>query len=82
MVGEQPLPAGFHEEPLTHVQAYTVGYDREISGGMGCRRQWSAGDGVRGGEAVAGDLWIGSGGGVGVCEVAAGGGEVKWIRWD
>lgn len=29
--GEQPLPPGFHEEPLTHVQAYTAGYDREIS---------------------------------------------------
>jgi len=34
-VGERPLPAGFHEEPLTHVQAYTVGYDREISGRHG-----------------------------------------------
>lgn len=31
LVGEQPLPAGFREEPLTHVQAYTAGYDREIS---------------------------------------------------
>lgn len=31
LVGEQQLPAGFHEEPLTHVQAYTAGYDREIS---------------------------------------------------
>jgi hypothetical protein len=31
VVGERPLPAGFHEEPLTHVQAYTAGYDREIS---------------------------------------------------
>jgi hypothetical protein len=30
LVGENPLPAGFREEPLTHVQAYTVGYDREI----------------------------------------------------
>lgn len=30
LVGENPLPAGFKEEPLTHVQAYTVGYDREI----------------------------------------------------
>ena len=28
--GEKPLPPGFKEEPLTHVQAYTVGYDREI----------------------------------------------------
>lgn len=30
LVGEKPLPSGFKEEPLTHVQAYTVGYDREI----------------------------------------------------
>lgn len=30
LVGENPLPAGFKEEPLTHVQAYTVGYDRDI----------------------------------------------------
>jgi len=30
LVGEKPLPPGFKEEPLTHVQAYTVGYDREI----------------------------------------------------
>jgi len=30
-LGDQPLPAGFHEEPLTHVQAYTAGYDREVS---------------------------------------------------
>lgn len=30
LVGERPLPAGFKEEPLTHVQAYTIGYDREI----------------------------------------------------
>lgn len=29
--GEYPLPIGFHEEPLTHVQAYTFGYDRELS---------------------------------------------------
>ncbi|MBS1815108.1 MAG: hypothetical protein JSS87_09570 [Acidobacteria bacterium] len=29
--GEKPLPVGFHEEPLTHVQAYTFGYDREVS---------------------------------------------------
>ena len=28
--GEHPLPPGFKEEPLTHVQAYTIGYDREI----------------------------------------------------
>lgn len=31
LMGERPLPAGFREEPLTHVQAYTAGYDREIS---------------------------------------------------
>jgi hypothetical protein len=30
LVGEHPLPAGFKEEPLTHVQAYTFGYDREV----------------------------------------------------
>ena len=30
VVGENPLPPGFKEEPLTHVQAYTFGYDREI----------------------------------------------------
>jgi hypothetical protein len=35
LIGERPLPAGFHEEPLTHVQAYTAGYDREISGWHG-----------------------------------------------
>jgi hypothetical protein len=29
LIGERPLPPGFKEEPLTHVQAYTVGYDRE-----------------------------------------------------
>ena len=28
--GEQALPAGFEEEPLTHVQAYTFGYDRDV----------------------------------------------------
>ncbi len=28
--GEQPLPSGFQEAPLTHVQAYTVGYDRDV----------------------------------------------------
>ncbi|NYF80150.1 hypothetical protein [Granulicella arctica] len=28
--GENPLPAGFEEEPLTHVQAYTFGYDRDF----------------------------------------------------
>lgn len=30
LVGENPLPPGFVEEPLTHVQAYTFGYDREF----------------------------------------------------
>lgn len=30
LVGENHLPVGFREEPLTHVQAYTVGFDREI----------------------------------------------------
>jgi len=30
LVGEHLLPSGFKEEPLTHVQAYTVGYDRDI----------------------------------------------------
>jgi hypothetical protein len=28
--GETPLPAGFREMPLTHVQAYTFGYDRDV----------------------------------------------------
>lgn len=31
LIGEHSLPPGFKEEPLTHVQAYTFGYDREIS---------------------------------------------------
>lgn len=30
LVGERPLPSGFVEKPLTHVQAYTFGYDRDI----------------------------------------------------
>ena len=30
LVGENPLPPGFQEVPLTHVQAYTAGYDREL----------------------------------------------------
>ena len=30
LLGERPLPAGFEEKPLTHVQAYTFGYDREV----------------------------------------------------
>ncbi len=29
--GENPLPAGFVEVPLTHVQAYTFGYDRDVA---------------------------------------------------
>ena len=28
--GEAPLPAGFTEKPLTHVQAYTFGYDHDL----------------------------------------------------
>lgn len=31
LIGEHPLPAGFREEPLTHLQAYTFGYDREFA---------------------------------------------------
>ncbi|HEV2136971.1 MAG TPA: hypothetical protein VGR47_22320 [Terracidiphilus sp.] len=30
LVGEHPLPPGFIEEPLTHVQAYTFGFDRDV----------------------------------------------------
>jgi hypothetical protein len=30
LIGENPLPPGFEEMPLTHVQAYTFGYDRDI----------------------------------------------------
>jgi len=30
LVGEHPLPANFVEGPLTHVQAYTFGYDRDF----------------------------------------------------
>ena len=29
-LGERVLPAGFAEEPLTHVQAYTFGFDRDL----------------------------------------------------
>ncbi|MEO8869215.1 MAG: hypothetical protein ABI357_00135 [Granulicella sp.] len=29
--GENPLPPGFEESPLTHVQAYTFGYDRDFA---------------------------------------------------
>jgi hypothetical protein len=28
--GTNPLPAGFHEEPIGHVQAYTFGYDHDV----------------------------------------------------
>ncbi|HLI77827.1 MAG TPA: hypothetical protein VKV02_12845 [Acidobacteriaceae bacterium] len=28
--GESPLPPGFQEAPLTHVQAYTFGFDRDM----------------------------------------------------
>jgi hypothetical protein len=28
--GPNPLPAGFEERPIGHVQAYTVGYDRDV----------------------------------------------------
>ncbi len=31
LVGEHALPEGFREEPLTHVQSYTLGYDRDVS---------------------------------------------------
>jgi hypothetical protein len=30
LLGENPFPPGFHERYFTRVQAYTVGYDREI----------------------------------------------------
>ena len=30
LLGEHPLPPGFREEPLTHVQAYTFGFDRDV----------------------------------------------------
>ena len=30
LIGEHPLPAGFVESPLTHVQAYTFGFDRDV----------------------------------------------------
>ena len=29
--GPEPLPGGFREEPVGHVQAYTFGYDRDVS---------------------------------------------------
>jgi hypothetical protein len=28
--GANPLPAGFQEEPIGHVAAYTFGYDRDV----------------------------------------------------
>jgi hypothetical protein len=31
LLGERVLPPGFSEAPLTHVQAYTFGYDRELA---------------------------------------------------
>jgi hypothetical protein len=31
LLGERPLSSGFIEQPLTHVQAYTCGYDRELA---------------------------------------------------
>jgi len=31
LIGENPLPAGFVEMPLTHVQAYTFGFDRDVN---------------------------------------------------
>jgi hypothetical protein len=30
LIGENPLPLGFTERYFTRVQAYTVGYDREV----------------------------------------------------
>jgi hypothetical protein len=30
ILGENPLPAGFQEQPIGKVQAYTLGYDRDI----------------------------------------------------
>lgn len=30
LIGERPLPPGVREDPLTHVQAYTAGYDRDV----------------------------------------------------
>ena len=30
LIGEHPFPRGFIEKPLTHVQAYTFGYDRAV----------------------------------------------------
>ena len=42
ILGENPLPAGFREEPIGHVQAYTVGYDHDFerdSAPCLCRRR-------------------------------------------
>ena len=30
ILGQNPLPPGFHEQPIGQVQAYTLGYDRDI----------------------------------------------------
>lgn len=30
LIGENPLPPGFQEQPIGQVQAYTIGYDRDI----------------------------------------------------
>ncbi len=30
ILGENPLPPGFQEQPIGSVQAYTFGYDRDI----------------------------------------------------
>jgi hypothetical protein len=30
ILGENPLPPNFHEQPIGHVQAYTFGYDRDF----------------------------------------------------
>jgi hypothetical protein len=30
IIGEDPLPVGFREEPMGHVQAYTFGYDHDF----------------------------------------------------
>jgi hypothetical protein len=31
LLGERPLPPGFTEKPLTHVQAYTFGFDHDLA---------------------------------------------------
>ncbi len=30
LLGENPLPTGFQEQPIGHVQSYTFGYDRDV----------------------------------------------------